>query len=148
MLDIISSLWNLLRLVLWHSIWSTLENVPCILEKESILLFGDVRSFRYLLNPTSLLYHFRLWWPHWLPLWMICPFMSLCVEVFNNPRGLSPLCQTLGLEHPICGSHHLFPKALLCPCHLPSCSNQKMRSNTRLLSKCQNACEKASSGAK
>ena len=34
MLDIISIFINLLRLVLWPSMWSILENVPCALEND------------------------------------------------------------------------------------------------------------------
>ena len=33
MLDMISIFLNLLKLVLWHQIWSILKNVPCALEK-------------------------------------------------------------------------------------------------------------------
>ena len=47
MLEIISILLNLLRLVLRLSMWSILENVPCALEKNvysGFFLFFDVMS--------------------------------------------------------------------------------------------------------
>ena len=74
MLDIIPILLNLLRLVLWSSMWSIQENISCALEKNvySAVLHG--MSCKYILNSTCLLCHLR----SLLPInfvWMICPLM-------------------------------------------------------------------------
>ena len=54
MLDIISVLLNLLRLVLWPSVWDNLENIPCSLEK-------SVYSFFFLMwCPVDIKYNWSL----------------------------------------------------------------------------------------
>ena len=66
MVEIISVLLNLLRFVLWPSVWPVLENITHMLEKNvcSVFLFVcclfnflEVLYYRYQLNPTSLLCH-------------------------------------------------------------------------------------------
>ena len=56
MLEIISTLLNLLMLVLYGSMWSILENIPCVLKRIYILIL-DVGSHIYQLNLTVPLYH-------------------------------------------------------------------------------------------
>lgn len=43
---VISVFLNGLRLVLWYSIWSALENVPCVLEKNSVVVRYSLDVFK------------------------------------------------------------------------------------------------------
>jgi hypothetical protein len=43
-LGIVSILLNLLRLVLCPSMWSVLQNIPCVLEKNVYSDFGGMKS--------------------------------------------------------------------------------------------------------
>ena len=54
MLDIISVFLNLLRLALWPSIWSGLENVHRHLRRMCILLFLDEMLYKHQLSPSVL----------------------------------------------------------------------------------------------
>ena len=56
MLEVISLLLNLLRLVVCLSMWLILENVPCALENNVFCFFGDVHPVKYQLGLTVLFY--------------------------------------------------------------------------------------------
>ena len=78
MLDIISVFLNLLRLVLWPRMWSILDNVPCVLEKNVhmfILLLEDRMICVYLLSPCGLICPLRPVFPYYFSVWIICPLM-------------------------------------------------------------------------
>ena len=74
-LDIISIPLNLLRLVLWPSMWSSWRTFYVHLKRMCILIFVGVMSHRYQLSPTALLCHLRLLFLYWFSIWMICPLM-------------------------------------------------------------------------
>ena len=57
MLDMVLMFLSLLRLSLWASVWSVLENVPCALEKNmySVALGGIL--YKYQLSPCALRFY-------------------------------------------------------------------------------------------
>ena len=71
MFDVISIFLNLLRLALWPRMWSILENVPCVLEKNvySVALYRKL--YKYQLSPFGLMCHVWPMLPYWFSVWMI-----------------------------------------------------------------------------
>ena len=57
MLEIISIILNLLKFLLYPSMWSILENAPYTPEKDVYSVFLDVISLRFQLSLTVLLCH-------------------------------------------------------------------------------------------
>ena len=74
MLALISIQLNLLRLILWHQMWFTLENFSCVLKKNMYL---EVVSCRNQLSPNGLLCHFGSLLHYWFYFWNICPLVSV-----------------------------------------------------------------------
>lgn len=64
-LDMISVLLNLLRLVLWPSIWSTVESTPYVLEKHVYSTIWVWNICSYPLSPVGLLCHLKALFPYW-----------------------------------------------------------------------------------
>ena len=77
MLDMICTFLNLLRLVLWPSMWSIMENVPCALEKNIYSVAFEWDACEYQLNSFGLIYHLWPVFPYWFAVWMICPLMKV-----------------------------------------------------------------------
>ena len=89
MLTMSSVFLKLLRLVLWFSMWSILENVSYALEKNDVYSAVLVGMFcRYLL---ASIWHLRPLFPYWFSVWndisrgtiivllSISPFLSICI---------------------------------------------------------------------
>ena len=60
MLDMISVLLNLLRLVLCPNVYCVLEKVPCELQKMCTLLYLNGMFCINLSHPSSLMFHLKL----------------------------------------------------------------------------------------
>ena len=60
MVDMISIFLNLVRLVLWPSMLSILDNIPCTIEKnEHFCLFWNGMFHIYLLSSSDLICHLK-----------------------------------------------------------------------------------------
>ena len=57
MLEIISILFNLLRLILCPTMWSVLMNVPCALGRNMYSGFLDIMFWKFQLSLTSVLHN-------------------------------------------------------------------------------------------
>ena len=62
----ISLFLNLTRLALWHSMWSILENVPCLLEKNVCSASLDGILFKCLLSLSGLICYLNPVFSYWL----------------------------------------------------------------------------------
>ena len=71
-LDMVSIFLNLLKLVLWPNIWSILENVLCVPEKNSCWRECSV----CLLGPFGLKYSSSLIFPDWFSVWVSYPLLK------------------------------------------------------------------------
>lgn len=75
-LEIVSTLLNLLKFVLCPSVWSILEKCSLWPWKESVFwIFLAVMSWKYQLNQTVLLFHLGSLLLYWFSVWRICPLM-------------------------------------------------------------------------
>lgn len=73
-LELISILLNLLRIILWPDTWCILENGPCTLEKN----VSDAFGWNVLYKSVKFIWsNFHLWplFSCWFSVWIICPFM-------------------------------------------------------------------------
>ena len=109
MLEIVSILLNLLRLVLCPRMWLVLENVPCAFEKNacSAFFFWNVESEKHQLSLTVLLYHLGPLLPYWFSVWKICPL--IWVECWGLVLFFLPFCLLvfMYLGAPVLGTYML-----------------------------------------
>ena len=75
MIAMISVFLNLLRFVLWPTVWCVLENVPCALKKNMYSAALDGMFCISLLSSSNLMWHLRPVFPYRFSVWMICPLM-------------------------------------------------------------------------
>ena len=69
--DHISVFLNLLRFLLWPNIWSILENVPYLLEKNMfVVLWGGMFCVN-LLSSSDLMCHLKSVFLYWFSVWMM-----------------------------------------------------------------------------
>ena len=67
--EMISAFWNLLRLILCHNRWSTLENIPCALEDTVYSTDRGEMLWRYQINPFALMCHLKSPYSCWFSIW-------------------------------------------------------------------------------
>ena len=92
---VMSALLNLLRLVLWPSMWFIMENAPWALECHSGWNILNGMFYRYLLSWSGLMCHLRSF-AHWVGSLLLCCLTHLWVTdlgmcVLTRPH-LSPSC--------------------------------------------------------
>ena len=92
--EIISIFLNLSRFTLWPTVWSTIENIPCMLEKYMyswVLL--DIMSCGCQFSPTDTLCHLGLLLPYWF---FSLDYLSIDInEVLKYPTLLISLSVSL-----------------------------------------------------
>ena len=67
---------SLPKLVLWPRIWPTLEEVPCVFEK-NLYSFGFGSMFHtYLLSSSDIMHHLKPMLPYWFS---VCMSFDVCV---------------------------------------------------------------------
>ena len=67
--EMISAFWNLLRLILCHNRWSTIENIPCALEESVYSTDRGEMLWRYQINPFALMCLLKSPYSCWFSIW-------------------------------------------------------------------------------